>query len=744
MCIGAKTRRGSGFKAGLLEAASVPRKCRAWIRARSFNQGKGLRGKARKMTSSLWATILASVLTVILAPILFVLHLLHDTVMMRVINRTWIYNMSWEDPRIDQRVLNLGKEDHVITISSAGDNVLDYLVAGARVTAVDFNACQIALTEMKSIAIQNLPFEDFFKIFAESDMALLKREYLREGGLRSKLTPASAQIWDEHLPRTKNLMYSGTSGQLAWFIVHIAVPILGLSPITRAVRQGATKEEVDVMVDRVINNKMFRIACHFGDHLMRSFMPFAGVPKRQAELGGLRGDDLSTITLKILKSDLAHDNYFYGGYIMGKYTKDCCPRYLKKENYAALRNHLLSGGLTLFHGTMVDALETIAHHEYTVASLLDHMDWMPPQMIADELAALMKRMDPTRGRLLWRSYSDHVHSLPLTWMQPEFIDEHDCRVGMYFSCWLVHLKDTPYTIVPHNDRLADQSGSDLLSQLATGVKVVTFPLLEKVLSSRCGGTTEHARQMESFYAHQKEGYDAFRERMLAARPWMMYSFPTLRDGGMVWVDVGGGTARNLEFFPPEVARQLFKRIYIVDISTSLLEIAAKRVRAMGLEDLVTIVEHDVTSDTVFEHLPPGHTVDVCTMSYSWSMIPDKMGAVHNIVQLLKPEGEGHLLIADFFKYGRNMETAGGAEYLYRASEGQLHAKWFAQDHVHLLSPSNIEMIRSQLDIVWDERRRGSVPFLPLLRPYHGVMACRTRVGGPDAMDSSMHRRGINF
>ena len=55
---------------------------------------------------------------------------------------------------MDQEVFNLTPEDHVITIASAGDNVFDYLIEGSKVTAVDFNGCQIALTEMKSVACQ--------------------------------------------------------------------------------------------------------------------------------------------------------------------------------------------------------------------------------------------------------------------------------------------------------------------------------------------------------------------------------------------------------------------------------------------------------------------------------------------------------------------------------------------------------------------------------------------------------------
>lgn len=71
-------------------------------------------------------------------------------------------------------------------------------------------------------------------------------------------------------------------------------------------------------------------------------------------------------------------------------------------------------------------------------------------------------------------------------------------------------------------------------------------------------------------------------------------------------------------------RQRFKKVYVVDISKSLLETAAERVKAAGLEDLVEIIEHDVTEASVFDVLPAKGSVDLVTFSYSLSMIPDKL------------------------------------------------------------------------------------------------------------------------
>jgi len=81
----------------------------------------------------------------------------------------------------------------------AGDNVFDYLIEGAKVTAVDFNGAQIALTEIKKVACMKLSYEDFFKIFAKNDVDLLRGHY--HATLKQCLTSPSAAFWDKQMPK---------------------------------------------------------------------------------------------------------------------------------------------------------------------------------------------------------------------------------------------------------------------------------------------------------------------------------------------------------------------------------------------------------------------------------------------------------------------------------------------------------------------------------------------------------------
>ena len=239
---------------------------------------------------------------------------------------------------MDQRVFNLDEKDHIITIASAGCNVLDYIIEGAMVTAVDFNLCQIALTELKKVAIINLEFDQFFDIFSNSNMALLKEVYPSK--LRPHLSPPSVEFWDDGVNTIKSFMYSGTSGSAAYIGVRILAPLFGLGFIRRELLRGTTKEELSKMITN--HSYSIRAIAWFLDNvLLRAGCCLAGVPERQMALGLHRPNNLAQVIERVFfKTDLVNDNYFYAGYFLGFYKPDNCPRYLRKENFMKMRKHL--------------------------------------------------------------------------------------------------------------------------------------------------------------------------------------------------------------------------------------------------------------------------------------------------------------------------------------------------------------------------------------------------------------------
>ncbi|CAM9581182.1 unnamed protein product [Ascophyllum nodosum] len=674
-----------------------------------------------------------------LRPFLKLFTAVSDQIIWRVLGRTYIYNVSWEDPRIDQREFMLTEDDHVITLASAGDNALDYVIEGAKVSAVDFNSCQIALCELKAAVVKNLTWEDTFAIFGRSDIARLRAHY-HNSGLRDELSEKSQKFWDKRLRKDFNFMYSGTSGLAAWGLVHLVLPVLGLGFIRRLVMKGVSKEELDAEV--LQRYSRIRFAALVIDCVLAPILhPLLGVPVSQAELGDGRDSFVQICGKVLLETDLVNDNYFYAGYLLGHYTENNCPRYLQKEHFETLKKNLKADKLTLFCGTMEEYVLSTPPGTFTVASLLDHLDWMTPEAVNNELGLLLQHMEPKRGRVFWRSFGmTVVSSTPsMVWLDPQPVDCHDDRVHCYFSTWIVHLKDTDYTMAK---RCASWQGgaprrSDLLGKARVGLQLVTYPVGKKlgfvqapqVTIGNNSADKAHSEEMEAFYASQKEGYDLFREDLLPGRGCMVNLLPVAKGGEegqkMIWVDVGGGTARNLEFFPLDTLRQHFSHIYIVDVSHSLLEMARARVDAAGLDDIVTIVHQDFTADDAVEKLCGAQRADLVTFSYSLSMIPKQAVALENASRLLKPNGAGTLAVADFFLRGSENDGVHGPWRAARRLEMKAQRLWFKQDGVHLLDDGTLAMVESRGTKVLDTRFRNGVPFLPWLRPYHGVMMVST-------------------
>ncbi len=214
---------------------------------------------------------------------------------------------------------------------------------------------------------------------------------------------------------------------------------------------------------------------------------------------------------------------------------------------------------------------------------------------------------------------------------------------------------------------------------------------------------DHAARLESFYAGQAETYDDFRRRLLQGREELWRELPIPDDG--VWVDLGGGTGGNLEFLADHIHR--LKKVYVVDLSPSLLEVARRRVAERGWSN-VEAVEADAT---LFH--PAVGPADVVTFSYSLTMIPDWFAAIENALTMLKPGG--HLGVVDFY-VSRKYPPDGLARHRWLTRH--FWPAWFGNDNVYL-SPDHVPFLHRHFEPVHFSEHRAKVPYLPLVRtPYY--------------------------
>lgn len=214
---------------------------------------------------------------------------------------------------------------------------------------------------------------------------------------------------------------------------------------------------------------------------------------------------------------------------------------------------------------------------------------------------------------------------------------------------------------------------------------------------------DHAARLESFYGGQAEAYDDFRKRLLRGREELIQAVP-LPEGG-VWVDMGGGTGANLEFFGDKLSR--LKKVYVVDLSPSLLKVAAKRMEARGWTNAEAI-EADAT---VWQ--PPEAPVDVVTFSYSLTMIPDWFAAIDNAIQMLKPGGL--IGVVDFY-VSRKFPKDGLKRHRWMTRN--FWPVWFGNDNV-FPSADHVPYLHRHFEPLHFDERMAKVPYIPLGRtPYY--------------------------
>jgi S-adenosylmethionine-diacylglycerol 3-amino-3-carboxypropyl transferase len=141
----------------------------------------------------------------------------HDLLFKTIHQRYLIYNMCWEDPRIDRQLLGLDQHSKVVVLTSAGCNALDYLLdAPAEIHAVDVNPRQNALLQLKLALIRARgDFGDLERMFRQGSHPRFRELYT---ALRPQLPHYAAAFWDKKIAyfdaanRKRSFYYHGTCG----------------------------------------------------------------------------------------------------------------------------------------------------------------------------------------------------------------------------------------------------------------------------------------------------------------------------------------------------------------------------------------------------------------------------------------------------------------------------------------------------------------------------------------------------
>ncbi|KAH2918777.1 hypothetical protein KXW73_002929 [Aspergillus fumigatus] len=383
----------------------------------------------------------------------------------------YIYAFNWEDPRVDHRLLDIKRDDVILAITSAGDNILDYLQKSPRrVHAVDLNPNQNHLLELKVASFMALGHRDVWKIFGEG-----KHPEFRElliSRLSAHLSSQAFQYWLEHThiftSKYGKGLYETGGSRHAIKMVRYLFKVFGLEGQVKKLCEAQTlaeQREIWPKIRAVLMSKPLHWAVVSTEWFA---WKAAGVPRNQRNMIvddyfkrlGLtkdmnQGKDISgrsiwqyvvdTLDPVVNETMISNDNYFYFLCLQGQFSRRCHPTYLSPQAHVKLSSPGAFDGLRIHTDEINEVIKRITPRSLTIAVIMDSMDWFDPEgteasIQAQKLNHALK-MD---GRILLRSAS----------IEPWYIKQFEengftarrvgarfpgsCidRVNMYASTWI--------------------------------------------------------------------------------------------------------------------------------------------------------------------------------------------------------------------------------------------------------------------------------------------------------------------
>lgn len=361
-----------------------------------------------------------------------------------------VYNTCWEDPVCDKQLLNLDQDSEIVMITSAGCNALSYLLDDPKsIASIDMNYRQNSVMELKKALFNINNFDLLEEYFAEGKVENYREKYQSE--IRDQLPAFAQEYWDDKIKyfsgkgNRKTFYYRGTSGALAWMFGKY---LRANKNLNTAVQNcfNATNLPSQKEIYEYIDQKLYSplLVWFFNRHAV---MSLAGVPKSQQELYINKYSDgnfgfMKSCLKGVFTQVPANKNYFWQLYYHGKYSENCRPEYLEKQNYDTLRDRVdrIHTHTTTISQYLKDHPGTYSHYV-----LLDHQDWLAANdeaALREEWELILQNSRPGT-RILLRSAAEEIDFFPsFVTEKVDFqldiaarIHQQD-RVGTYASTYL--------------------------------------------------------------------------------------------------------------------------------------------------------------------------------------------------------------------------------------------------------------------------------------------------------------------
>jgi len=325
-----------------------------------------------------------------------------------------VYNQIWEDPDVDAAALQLGSHSRILTISSAGCNVLNYLVhRPASITAVDLNRHHLSVTRLKIACMEHLPTDEaMFRFWGEANDPRNIDAFMEH--IAPRLDAQTREYWcKRRLGGRARIEAFATGfyrrsrlGRLLG-VIHGSLRAVGRDP-RRVLDLRDDSQAVEAAFERMFGPLFDNAALGWLSNSPLSVFNL-GIPPEQFRV--MRDESLSGTLLleyrervhRLLCRWSLNDNYFAWQALARRYDterRQAVPPYLKTEHRDTIRDGL--GVVSTRLISTIDYLERAEPGAHNAFIFLDSQDWMTPEMIARQWAQIARVGSPG-SRIIFRT-----------------------------------------------------------------------------------------------------------------------------------------------------------------------------------------------------------------------------------------------------------------------------------------------------------------------------------------------------
>lgn len=324
---------------------------------------------------------------------------LRSTVQHRPVFQKIVYSQCWEDPEIAAEALELGRDDDLLCLTSAGCNVLALSLAEPRsITAIDFSSAQNALLELKIAALRTLSWGDYVAFLGARPCG--DRVGLYRRSVRPELRDEARNYWDQCEDQlAKGIIHQGRFQKYLQLFRRAMLPLIHRrSTVEDFMRLDDLEEQAAFYRERWDNRRWRALfTVFFGRAVM------ARLGRDPAFFEYVDRDNIGAEFLRraewALTRTSPRTNHFMQYALLGEYPDlDHGPVYLREANFDKLR--ATSDKIEIVRSDLEGYLSPLPEGALSALYLSDLFEWVSPEHHKAMLEAIAAKTRPG-GRLVY-------------------------------------------------------------------------------------------------------------------------------------------------------------------------------------------------------------------------------------------------------------------------------------------------------------------------------------------------------